>query len=168
MELPPARAARDSARLAAVERRLLELESASDPSAAPSASAPVPSLNVEELQAQHRQQHDKLLARHRAEPRMAAWATEAENLLAPEFAELGEHKNFSVTKLDCRATTCAIVLAWPSFGEATTSYSALLHAPYRVNCERQILLPEPEDVAARYEATLVLSCQGNRADFAQQ
>ena len=74
------------------------------------------------------------------------------------IADLGA----SNPQVDCRTTTCAIDLEWPSYDAAVQSYSKVLHADLKVNCAREVTLPEPTDRATSYRATVMLNCEDSR------
>jgi hypothetical protein len=129
-------------------------------SARPEPSAPLatPRPSAEEAREQLFQQHQQQLDRHSREPVDASWAREAQGAFASDFAALTQGQSFQVRRIDCRSTTCVTTLEWPSYAEATQGYALLLQHAYDMDCVRSILLPEPADLSARYQADLFLDC----------
>lgn len=138
-----------------LERRLAELSARSEP-AAPLAPPPRPSR--EEARQQLLAQHQQQLDRHSREPVDPSWAREAQGSFTSDFVGLAQGQPFEVRGVDCRSTTCVTTLEWPSYAEATQGYALLLQHAYRLDCARTLLLPEPADVTARYQAQLLLDC----------
>lgn len=141
-------------RLRMLERRLAELSARSEPSAP--LTPPRPSR--EEAREQLFQRHQQQLDRHAREAIDASWAREAQGAFASDFAALTQGQSFQVRRIDCRSTTCVTTLEWPSYAEATQGYALLLQHSYGMDCARSILLPEPADLSARYQADLFLDC----------
>jgi hypothetical protein len=137
-----------------LERRLAELSARSEPSA----PVPSPRPSREEARQQLFQQHQLQRDRHAREPLDSAWAREAQGSFATDFSALTQGQSFQVRGIDCRSTTCVTTLEWPSYAEATQGYALLLQHAYRMDCARSILLPEPADATARYQAELFLDC----------
>jgi hypothetical protein len=50
-----------------------------------------------------------------------------------------------------------------NYDAALTEHTRLLHHDYQVNCARELLLPEPEDVQAPYLATVLYDCSALRS-----
>ncbi len=151
---PPASDSAQEARLRMLERRLEELSARSEPSAP---SAP-PRPSREEARHQLYAQHQLQLDRHAREPLDSSWSREAQESFAADFSALTQGQPFQVRGIDCRSTTCVTTLEWPSYAEATQGHALLLQHAYRMDCARSILLPEPSDPTARYQAELFLDC----------
>jgi len=58
-------------------------------------------------------------------------------------------------------------MKWKDYDSARKSVKALIGHPYRINCGTEILLPEPTDMAAPYEATLLLNCSEQAQAFSK-
>jgi hypothetical protein len=109
----------------------------------------------QEIEAHHLAQHNRMLETHRSEARDIRWAPDTEGIIVKNLAEIGKEK-FDTVKVECKTTTCTANLEWPSYQRAVATYSDLLHFATEVNCAREILLPEPKDPEAPYQATFVL------------
>jgi hypothetical protein len=148
------------------ERTRLRQEAASDKAAAApnaTAAASEPQETLEQARAAHLERHKRALAEHRGAAKDPRWAPAAETSLLADvraIADLGA----SNPQVDCRTTTCAIDLEWPSYDAAVQSYSKVLQADLKVNCVREVTLPEPGDRAAAYRATVMLNCEETRTD----
>jgi hypothetical protein len=145
-----------------MERKLAELSDRAAPRQPPEPAGQPPPPTREEVKQQLLQQRQAQLEAHQREPVDFFWAKEAHTSLAADFAPLTRGDAFRVRGIDCRTTTCVATVEWPSYTKATEDYARLLQHPYGLDCARSILLPEPEDPAARYEARLVLDCQNLR------
>jgi hypothetical protein len=141
-----------------LEQKLEALSARSEP-ATPSAP---PRPSREEARQQLFQQHQLRLDRHFREATDPGWAREAQGAFASDFAALTQGQPFQVRGIDCRTTTCVTTLEWPSYAEATQNYAILLQHAYGLDCVRSILLPEPADASARYQAQLFLDCANLR------
>jgi hypothetical protein len=103
--------------------------------------------------------HDDSIARHRAQPVDPTWAPAAAQSIRQELAELEARQAFSVFEVDCRSDSCIATMEWPTYRDAAATYAELVHHYYEeVNCLRRLILPEPEDKDAPFQATLVFDC----------
>ena len=122
-----------------------------------------PQQTVEESGAAHVEEHKRAVAEHLGAAKDPGWAPGAEaSLLADVLAipELGA----SNPRVDCRTTTCAIDLEWPTYDAAVQSYGKVLQANLKVSCGREVTLPEPADRTVAYRATVMLHCEDARTD----
>ena len=146
-------------RLAALEQQLAELEAERGGPSPPVMPGEPPSPEEEAaIEAQHLALWSAKLVEHAAQDVDARWSAMASQGLAADLARLGDERGFLLVSTDCRTTTCAAALRWPSYEAAVDGFSALLHAEYALACERRITLPEPEDPAAPYEGTILFDC----------
>ncbi|MBM7119200.1 hypothetical protein [Archangium primigenium] len=100
------------------------------------------------------------LDQHARAPGDATWSRGARDAFGADFAALTREQPFTVRDIDCRSHTCVTTLEWPSYAEAVQGHAHLLRHPFAMDCTRSILLPEPEDPTARYQARLFLDCAG--------
>jgi hypothetical protein len=127
--------------------------------------APPPRLQTA---AQMLAQHDADVEKHYREPIDGRWAPAASKAFGDDLAgavdQLSGH--FKVTELDCRSDTCVAALQWPSRNEALNEWNDLLTFPYRANCGRTIIIPEPaadgSDQAAPVRAKLLFDCSESK------
>jgi hypothetical protein len=103
------------------------------------------------------QQQERLDAHHR-QPVDATRSSEATRAFSTDFSALTQEQPFTVRAIDCRSTSCIARVEWPSYAEAAASYQVLLQHSYGMDCMRSLLLPEPEEPARAYEASLILDC----------
>ena len=103
------------------------------------------------------------LDQHETEPVDAAWSGAAESQLEQEISTLSATENFELLRTQCRTNTCSATVQWPSYGGALDHFSALLHADYKTACAREVVLPEPTQRDAPYEATVLFDCTELRA-----
>jgi len=101
---------------------------------------------------------DTALQLHEREPVASAWAFEAESHFAADATSIAESLQASVLRTDCRSTTCAVEVSFDSYNHAVNGFSAFLHHPYAENCERESILPPPQDPADPYVATVLFRC----------
>jgi hypothetical protein len=153
-----------AARLSALERRIAELEDA--PVAIDDRrDRPEPAHQTrEELVEQTLNDWYGRLRDHDHETRDPGWAPEASASFESDLQTLAEAGNFDFLNTDCKWTTCTATVEFKNYDDALTGYESLLHHDYNVNCAREVLLPEPEDVQARYLATVLYDCSSSRAD----
>lgn len=85
-------------------------------------------------------------------------------MLKADLGEIAQTSSFELVQTECRTTSCLATMQWPTYGKAQAEWRKLLHHGYQANCSREITLPEPSDETAPYQATLVLDCEGWRAE----
>lgn len=152
--------AAELARLRAMERRLAQVESRAAASPGNAPAPPPPDTDPESMRAAHMQAFQAVLQRHAHERVDARWAPTAQRSLQTDLAGLSEANHFRVVQVDCRTNLCVTTLEWPTYESATEATRNLLHQNYQLNCSRRILLPDPGDPAASYQARMVLDCEG--------
>ncbi|MGK3990845.1 hypothetical protein WME99_47805 [Sorangium sp. So ce136] len=111
----------------------------------------------EEWKARKEDHHREVIAAHERATEDPEWAPQTRASLLNEIRTVGSG-SFDVRDVDCRTTTCAAVLEWNNYEEALGSWSTAVEHNYDVNCAREILLPEPSDRSAPYQATMVVTC----------
>lgn len=153
-----------------VRRRIAALESSSRAPGSPPPARRVGANPLDEQQAMEQQRqatiarHESLVQAHREEPLDPAWGPKTGSLVQSDLNELAKTNSFKVVEADCKTTSCAGTLEWPSYGKALTEWRKLLHHGYQANCGREITLPEPKDPQAPYQATIVLDCEKSRTE----
>lgn len=147
--------------LSRMNRRVRQLESSglADVPSAPPPEAPPASF--------YHERHDRAIRQHDAEPVDRAWGPQTTEVVRVDLEKLAPRGQFQLMNVDCRTTTCAAVVQWPSREAAIAGYPWLLQLPVRANCERSIVLPEPTSGNGDVQATLLLDCNGWRADGGQ-
>ncbi|MGK3965249.1 hypothetical protein WMF38_13845 [Sorangium sp. So ce118] len=113
--------------------------------------------DLEEWKAKKADHHREVIAAHERAVEDPTWAPQARASLLTEIRTVGSG-TFDVRDVDCRTNTCAAVLEWKNYEEAFSSWSTAVEHNYGVNCAREILLPEPSDRDAPYQATMVMTC----------
>ncbi|WP_437937365.1 hypothetical protein [Sorangium sp. So ce341] len=111
----------------------------------------------EEWKAQKESHHREIIATHERATEDPEWAPQARASLLKEIRSVGSG-SFDVRDVDCRTNTCAAVLEWKNYEDAVSSWSTAVEHNYDVNCSREILLPEPSDRSAPYQATMIMTC----------
>lgn len=151
------------ARLRELEKRLAAMETMVDSGASPQDEPHPPT--PEDIEAQRGQllsKHQEAIENHRREPVDSSWSRSTSELFTSDIESLAEKADLKLIEVDCKSRSCLATVEWKSFSEAQSNYSALLHHSYAANCSREILLPEPDDLAAPYQATAVFDCAGWR------
>jgi hypothetical protein len=98
------------------------------------------------------------LRSHEAETVDPAWASTTTPLFESDASQLAEQQEFELISVRCKSSTCSVTVEWSSYESALEQYNSLLHYNYRMNCMREILLPEPSDRALAYRATMLYDC----------
>lgn len=122
---------------------------------------PEPDLDIEQSRQKRQEVFTARIAAHDREPRDPAWSKQTAESIESELTAVAD--GFAVHGVTCGMTTCTAKVRWPTYLDATSSFSTLLHLNYSANCAREILLPEPEDPAATYDGTLLFDCEAWRA-----
>jgi hypothetical protein len=104
------------------------------------------------------------LKRHAEEQLNSSWAASSRASMEKVLGGIAETQGFALVDVDCRTKTCAATFEWSSYKNATDQNGALLHALFKPNCYREIVLPEPSDKAAAYRGTLLVDC-GKGGEF---
>jgi hypothetical protein len=113
-----------------------------------------PARATEQLFEEHRARLDQFDKKAR-EP---VWGDTHEPLLRDELQEIREQLDFDVVNVSCKHPDCVATVRWPDHGSARQHYAMLAHRGYHMNCETSIMLPEPTDPEAAYEASVILAC----------
>ena len=166
---PPPRGAANDDELRELRRRVAAVEAATvspssareAPGSVPTAGARVERPSLEQMRVFHEEHHASLLRAHLAQPVDPAWAQGANSGLAKDLAAAGQDK-FTTTAVDCRMTTCTAKVQWENYEAATKTHADVVAAPLGMACRRDILLPQPADPAAKYEATAFFDCEEAR------
>lgn len=146
-----------------LRKRIDELEKQNRATGAkPSASTDPAAL--EEQRRATIQRHDALVKAHREQPVDPSWGPSTGALVRTDLEKIAESSTFKVIDADCKTTSCAGTLEWPSFGAATSEWRKVLHHGFQANCSRQVTLPDPPDPNTPYRATVVLDCESWRAE----
>ncbi|MDI3290312.1 hypothetical protein [Polyangium sp. 15x6] len=140
-------------RLAALEKR--EAPSDTDQES-PYQPAALP--DPEEWKAHREKHHREIVEAHERAPVDSQWAPRARTLLLDELRTMETSDGFSVRNVDCRTNTCTALLEWADYGQAVKGWGSAIEHVYKLNCGREILLPEPPDPGVRYQATMVFTC----------
>lgn len=103
-------------------------------------------------------QHEARIHAHRSEDVDPAWARETSAAFSADF-ERSEGTHFHVADVECRSTSCSVVVEWPSREVALAEWRRALMQPTRANCGRSIVVPEqPEGASGAIRATLLYDC----------
>lgn len=108
--------------------------------------------------AHHVTYNAQLVAAHEREPVDRGWAAGAEAAFSEDLSVVASKNGFEIARTDCRTTSCIASIHWPSRTLALGTYQQLLTARYKMNCSKEILIPDADDATAPIEATLVLDC----------
>jgi hypothetical protein len=137
--------------------------SAADPSAPGQAATPASPESDERPSAD--QYFAGKLAEHKKEAVDPDWAQAAQKSLGLDVERVVTNKKLPVRVLavHCATVSCTVELEWPSFSEATRTYAEFVHtSEYSKTCTRGLMLPEPQNPAEQYRATLLLNCEEDR------
>ncbi len=153
----------ESARVSALEQRLAALEQRPLGAASPPPAA-LPDLPKDSAQAaaDERAAFQAVLDAHELEPRNTAWSRSASPAFEMDLNKLAAQGGFAIDHVDCRATTCAVELDWPSQAQAQAGWHGLLTYEYGVNCQRNVLLRDEPDARGRVHADLFFDCAGSQ------
>jgi hypothetical protein len=147
-----------------LERLALTLSAANARGTAEKSPAPTTPSAPPPSAAEQLRQHEADVEEHYRKPVDSRWAPAVTKAYSEDLAgavqQLSAH--FKLEQLDCRSDTCVATLQWPTRGAAMTEWNDLLTFPYRANCGRAIVLPEPaadgSDSASPVRAKLVFDC----------
>lgn len=120
-------------------------------------------MNSEEMTAEDERWVQAELSRHSSEALSPQWAPAARAAFQSDMDTIGKQYSFRVLSVDCRTTMCTTKLEWPSFQQTIRSTKAIRRYRYAKNCEILAYLPTPNDVASKYEATLIFDCATSSA-----
>jgi hypothetical protein len=150
-------------RLTTLEHQLARMEAGLGGPSEPMPDEPPSPLEAALIEAQSLALWSSQLAAHAAEAIDEPWSSEASRKLRIDLVQLGEEHGFSLLRTDCKTTSCAAALRWPSYHAAVEGFAALLHAGYEVDCARRITLPEPNDPDQPYDGTILFDCTAVRS-----
>ena len=153
------RATADDARLTQVERRIERLGSTSDPVAPTVAppSEPDSPPDADQAREHAEQAWQDALDRHARADADPEWARDAQVIFGEDIGDAVGDLSDQI-ELDCREDSCVASVRFASFQHATESFATLLQAPYRINCEVSVAVPEPEDPTAPYATRIRFVC----------
>ncbi|AUX46476.1 uncharacterized protein SOCE26_079820 [Sorangium cellulosum] len=98
------------------------------------------------------------LADHDLAPVEPGWASRTGAALGEALVGLKDRARFTIVEVDCRTRSCAATLEWTSYTDATNDAPAILHARYRADCGKTVLMPPPEDPASVYRTRVLFEC----------
>lgn len=106
------------------------------------------------------------LATFEQEPVDDAWAARTSAEMARDVTAMNPKVEFQFVSAQCRTTTCAVKVRYPTHGDAVAGFGELLHSGTSQNCQRstRLPLPAPEDEDKPYEVVLLHDCTEQRAD----
>jgi hypothetical protein len=167
---------KDAERVAALERRLMALESAgggrgtvsasnvNDAGAEPRTAGSSAILDREEVAEQVEAQRTEWLGRLQRESRDPKWSSGAEASMDRDLEAMETTVGFRARRSDCRSTLCSADLEWPSYAAARKALNEVVAARYDMNCSTVMFLPAPDDVSTAYSSTLIRDCGSLRAE----
>lgn len=125
--------------------------------------ADVENLDLEAVREEAYARWAERLDQHETEPIDASWSSTATTQFEQDMNALSASESFELLRTQCRTNTCSATVQWTSYAGALDHYSALLHADYKTSCAREVVLPEPEQRDAPYQATVLFDCSELRA-----
>jgi hypothetical protein len=101
---------------------------------------------------------------HEAQDVDAEWAESAAASFRLDLERRAEARG-RLEALECRTTSCAVTLEWPTYGEAHAEFMRLVEGQYALNCATRMSVPPPADDAMEqpYRAVLYFDCAEVRA-----
>jgi hypothetical protein len=144
----------------ALDQRLQALEAAQQQKPAPPVSDPGPPPDPIEPPSTREieEQHQERIRAHQAEALDPGWSRTTSTALTADFKR-NAGTGFKATAVDCRSTTCSVVLEWPSRELALAEWRRALMQPTRANCGRTIVVPErPASVTGPIQVTMIMDC----------
>lgn len=130
---PPTESPATTARLLALEQRMMELAARPTPAPqatqdeAPAEESPPPApvdLKAQQLQA-HEAFEQRVVAALR-EPADVIWSSRTAHTIQGELRSLRGESQFQVSKIDCRSSACVAELSFPNQNEALTHIARLV------------------------------------------
>jgi len=152
-------------KLSSVEERLEDLEQRRE---SPADEAAPANGNPGEPQAE--EIHARVaesIREHEAEPVDPTWAPAANQALGRDLGSVSKATGVAISNINCRNTSCVATAQWKDRETATRDYELLLRYPFRVNCERTVVLPPATAGETTVAASLVLNCESWRAAGSQ-
>ncbi len=86
----------------------------------------------------------------------ADWSEQATKKLRRDFESLESTHPVTVTRIDCRKTSCLLVLDWDYKSQAEAAQAEVLGARYSLQCSKRLVFPPGTGRSAHgYQTTLV-------------
>jgi len=153
-------------RLASLEQRLMSMDRdrAQAPESAPSSastSGDVPQ-DIAQLREAALNHWGARLQQHASEPIDANWSRSASGSFTDDLQQLASAQRFQLINTDCRSSSCSATVQWSDYGTAASNYTALLHQQTQLGCAREMVLPEPTNREAPYQASVLYDCSALR------
>lgn len=123
---------------------------------------PTPLPDLEEVRERALSAWESQLSRIDQEPVDPSWARDKESALSSHIQSLAQRAGFRLLQAQCKTRSCSATMEWTSYADAMKHYSVVLHETSQSQCRRKIMLPEPENPSAPYQATIVLDCARER------
>jgi hypothetical protein len=152
-------------RLARIEQRLEVLSRSAAPDAGPAPLA-VDSrshAHSEEARRAAIKEREDRIARHFRDETDTDWARASGSSFFEDLSPVAAKNGFRITNVDCRTTSCAVVLRWNSFVDAERTWESAFNARVRIGCARDLALVPPPDHTPPYEATMLFECELSRS-----
>jgi hypothetical protein len=111
-----------------------------------------------------RERFARRLEEHKQEQVDPEWARSTDAELRSDLVRVAKLGDVVVSQISCRNTTCTAQAEWPDRATALRDYTLLVHVPFRVNCGRSLILPEPSPGETKVTASLLLDCESWRAE----
>ena len=137
---------------------------------APAAGAEAPAAPDPDVAAKDEQKWAAQLDSHKREARDERWATHASAALSKDLGAVlpGIESKPQLVDVECRTTTCAATIEWPSYADAHASAQRLVMGPFgSENCDRTIHLSDAH-ADGRYQAVMLFDCEGVRSGRARE
>jgi hypothetical protein len=157
-------AAADRFRLAALERQMAALGTTNErvPHAAPTpervaADHPGPEERAKRIKADY-DYHQKLLSDNATAARNDAWAAPMEATVTNAFAKVLSGTKLKFDGVDCRSTSCAVNLSWPSRQAATAELRLVMSMLAGTRCSREVALPPEDQTTGPMHVSVVVQC----------
>jgi hypothetical protein len=120
-------------------------------------------IDFDEMRRMAMQHFDAVRLAHQRESKDPIWSAAASRSFERDFLSLVDGGGYQFVDVDCRMTTCAVTLRWPTYLAAKTEYRALVTANYEMNCRREMYIPAPDDFDRPYQATAYFDCESLRS-----
>jgi len=107
------------------------------------------------------QAHQDCVDHFESEARDPRWAARTEQNLRTELGDI-KLGGAQLAQVECRSTTCAATMEWPTYSAVRPDASKLVLHNYQENCSRELAVPPPDNPEAAYTAVLYLNCTKER------
>lgn len=116
------------------------------------------SMTPEQAGAEHVARHEGLVASVRNESLDEKWSSRASLAFTQDMDSISAAAGgLRVIDVDCRTTSCVATVEWPNFEAARKGFTEVLHGRFQNNCEREVTLPNPDDVEATLRTEIVFT-----------